>query len=65
MLGEGDRQLSYLLPTVGGEQEEGGAGGLDPGDLVDLLLNLQTLEVVKLGLVALEGAVDVVVTAEH
>ena len=35
-------------------------GPPQPADLVDLLLNLQALEVVELGLVALERAVDVV-----
>ena len=36
---------------------------LEPPDLVDLLLDLQALEVVELGLVGLEGAVDVVLAA--
>lgn len=34
----------------------------EPFDLVDLLLYLQTLEIVELGLVALEGAIDIVLT---
>lgn len=34
----------------------------EPFDLVDLLLDLQALQVVELGLVALEGAVHVVLT---
>lgn len=34
----------------------------EPFDLVDLLLDLQALQVVKLGLVALEGAVHIVLT---
>ena len=51
--------------TIGSEEEERRAGGFDPGNLVDLLLYLQTLEVIKLRLVALERAVDVVVTAKH
>ena len=33
-----------------------------PSDLVDLLLDLQTLQVVKLRLVALERAVDIVLS---
>lgn len=33
-----------------------------PSDLVDLLFYLQTLQVVKVRLVALEGAVDVVLS---
>lgn len=33
-----------------------------PSDLIDLLLDLQTLKVVKLGLMALESAVDIVFT---
>ena len=40
----------------------GGICSRQPLDLVDLLLYLQTLEIVKLGLVTLECAVDVVVT---
>ena len=54
-----------LERTICSEEEERRAGGFDPGNLVDLLLYLQTLEVVKLRLVALERAVDVVVTAKH
>ncbi len=38
---------------------------LDPADLVDLFLNLQTLEVVKLRLMTLKRAVHIVVTSEH
>lgn len=34
--------------VVGREEEAGAVGGRTPADLVDLLLNLQTLEVVKL-----------------
>ena len=48
------------MPTVCGEEEVGRVLALEPPDLVDLLLNLQGLEVVELGLVALEGAVHVV-----
>ena len=33
-----------------------------PPDLVDLLLDFQTLKVVELGLMALEGAVDIVLS---
>ena len=36
---------------------------LEPPDLVDLFLDLQALEVVELRLVALEGAVHVVLAA--
>lgn len=39
-------QLDRLV--VGGEQEAGPVGGGAPADLVDLLLDFQTLEVVKL-----------------
>lgn len=46
--------------TVGGQQEVGGILLRKPFDLVDLLLNLQTLQVVKLRLVALECAVNIV-----
>lgn len=33
-----------------------------PSDLIDLLLDLQTLKVVELGLMALKGAVDIVLS---
>lgn len=46
--------------TVGGEQEVGGVLLRKPFDLVDLLLDLQALQVVKLWLVALECAVNIV-----
>lgn len=36
---------------------------LEPSDFVDFLLDLERLQVVKLGLVRLEGAVDVELTA--
>lgn len=36
-----------------------------PSDLVDLFFNLQTLQVVKVRLVALECAVDVVLARVH
>lgn len=51
-------------PTIGREEEEGGARLLHPANLIDLLLNLQTLQVVKLWLMALKRAVDIVVTFE-
>lgn len=54
----------YFAPairlTVGGEQEVGGVLLRKPFDLVDLLLDLQALQVVKLRLVALECAVNIV-----
>ena len=37
---------------------------LDPADLVNFLFNLQALEIIKFWLVALEGAVDIVVASE-
>lgn len=46
--------------TVGGQQGVGGILLRKPLDLVDFFLYLQTLEIVKLRLVALEGAVDVI-----
>lgn len=46
--------------TVGGQQRVGRVLLREPLDLVDLLLYLQALEIVELRLVALEGAVDVV-----
>lgn len=33
-----------------------------PSDLIDLLLDLQTLKVVEFGLMALKGAVDIVLS---
>lgn len=46
--------------TVGGQERVGGVLLREPLDLVDLLLYLQALEIVKLWLMALESAVDVV-----
>lgn len=54
------RRLRLKSLTVGGEEEVRGVLLRQPADLVDLLLDLQTLKVVELGLVALEGAVDIV-----
>lgn len=48
--------------TVGGEQEIGCVLLREPSDLVDLLLDLQALQVIELRLVALEGAVDIVLS---
>lgn len=48
--------------TVGGKQEIGCVLLREPSDLVDLLLYLQTLQVIELRLVALEGAVDIVLS---
>ena len=50
-------------PTVGRQQELRGVLLGQPADLVDLLLDLQALQVVELGLVALEGAVNIVLAA--
>lgn len=52
-------ELSLLL-TVGGEQEMCCVLLRQPSDLVDFFLYLQTLQVVKVRLVALERAVDIV-----
>lgn len=46
--------------TIGGQQGVGSILLRKPLDLVDLLLYLQALEIVKLRLVALEGAVDII-----
>lgn len=54
---------SLLCPwylTIGGEQELGSILLRQPSDLVDLFFNLQTLQVVKVWLVALECAVDII-----
>lgn len=48
--------------TVGGEQEIGCILLREPSYLIDLLLYLQTLQVIELRLVALEGAVDIVLS---
>lgn len=48
--------------TVGGQQEIGGVLLREPSDLIDLLLDLQTLQVIELRLVALESAVHIVFT---
>jgi len=57
--------LMDSVPTIGGEEEERRARLLHPADLVDFLFNFQTLQVVKLGFVALKCAIDIVVTSEH
>lgn len=46
--------------TIGGEEEMCCILLWQPSDLVDFLFNLQTLQVVKVRLVALECAVDIV-----
>jgi hypothetical protein len=46
--------------TIGGEEEVGSVLLRQPSYLVDLLLDLQALQVVKLRLVALEGAVNII-----
>lgn len=48
------------LLTIGGQEEIGGILLWQPTDFVDLLLNFQAFQVVKLGLVALKGAVNIV-----
>lgn len=49
--------------TIGGKEEVRGVLALAPPDLVDLLLDLQALEVVKLGFVALEFGVELVLAS--
>lgn len=69
----GELQLLLHLPVllrelpqfdglvIGGQHEVGGIlARVQPADLVDLLLNLQTLQVVELRLVRLKGTVEVV-----
>lgn len=48
--------------TIGRQQRVCGVLLWEPFDLVDFLLYLQALQVVKLWLVALEGAVHIVLT---
>lgn len=55
-----ERHQEFEELTVGGEQKVRCVLLREPFDLVDLLLDLQTLQVVKLGLVTLECAVNVV-----
>lgn len=63
MPGGGCRSRGTALPhTVGGEQEIRRVLLGQPSDLIDLLLNLQALQVIELWLVALEGAVDIVLS---
>ena len=46
--------------VVGGQEKVGRVLSPKPPDLVDLLLNFQGLEVIKLWLMTLEGAVNIV-----
>lgn len=48
------------LLTIGGQEEISSILLRQPADFVDFLLNLQAFQVVKLGLVALKGAVNIV-----
>lgn len=48
--------------TIGGKEEVCSVLLWQPSDLIDLLLDLQTLKVVKLRLVALKCAVDIVLS---
>lgn len=48
--------------TIGREEELSSILLRQPSDLIDLLLDLQTLKVVKLRLMALKGAVDIVLS---
>lgn len=48
--------------TICGQEEVCSILLRQPSDLIDLLFNLQTLKVIKLGLVALECAVDIVLS---
>lgn len=64
MEGVWNHHIIIILLTIGSEEEERGPGLLHPANLVYLLLDFQTLEVVELWLVTLEGAIDIVVTSE-
>lgn len=48
--------------AIGGEEEVGSILLRQPADLVDLFLNFQAFQVVKLRLMALKGAVNVVLS---
>ena len=50
--------------TISWQQELGSILLRKPADLVDLLFYFQTLQVVKLGLMALESAVNIVFAPE-
>lgn len=54
--------MCLSLLTIGGEEEVCGVLLRQPSDLIDLLLDLQTLKVVELGLMALKCAVDIVLS---
>lgn len=54
--------MSERALTIGGEEEVCSILLRQPSDLIDLLLDLQTLKVVKLRLMALECAVDIVLS---
>lgn len=48
--------------TIGGEEEVCSVLLRQPSDLIDLLLDLEALKVVELRLMALKGAVDIVLS---
>lgn len=48
--------------TIGGEEEVGGVLLRQPSDLIDLLLDLQTLKVVEFGFMALKCAIHIVLS---
>lgn len=48
--------------TIGGEEKVSSVLLRQPSDLIDLLLNLQTFKVVEFGLMALKGAVHIVLS---
>lgn len=48
--------------TIGGEEKVSSVLLRQPSDLIDLLLNLQAFKVVEFGLMALEGAVHIVLS---
>jgi hypothetical protein len=57
------RNAGKRVLTIGAEQEMGLVSSSAPSDLVDLLLDLERLEVVKLGLVRLKLGVKLVLAA--
>lgn len=57
--------LCHWYLTIGGEQEMCSILLWQPSDLVDLFFNLQALQVVKVWLMALECAIDIVLPRVH
>ena len=53
-------RIKLICLAIGGEEEAGSILLRQPADLVDLFLDFQAFQVVKLRLMALKGAVNIV-----